>query len=165
MISVREMQQKDIPAVLEIYTQGLEGGHSTFNTVCPTVEEWEKGHLTICRLVACEDDLVVGWAALSATSARACYRGVCEVSLYIRNGYQGKGVGSLLMAQEVATSEANGIWQLYAAIFSINTASIKMCLKNGWRVVGTREKIAKDRFGTWQDTTVMERRSKVAGID
>ena len=40
-----------------------------------------------------------------------------------------------------------------------------MCLKNGWRIIGTREKIAKDRFGVWQDTTIMERRSKSVGID
>lgn len=165
MITIRNMTMQDIPAVLEIYTQGLEGGGSTFNTVCPSAQEWNNGHLPICRLVACEDTLVVGFSALSATSARECYKGVCEVSLYIRNGYQGKGVGTRLMQQTVADSEANGIWQLYAAIFSTNKASIKMCLNNGWRIIGTREKIAKDRFGTWQDTTLMERRSKTVGID
>lgn len=165
MIQIKPIPKSDIPRVIEIYTQGLEGGHSTFNTVAPTVEEWDKGHLEICRLGAYEGDELIGWSALSPTSSRDCYKGVCEVSLYIRNGYQGKGVGTLLMERTVTESENQGIWSLYAAIFSINTASIKMCLKNGWRVVGTRDRIAKDRFGVWQDTTIMERRSKVAGVD
>ena len=69
------------------------------------------------------------------------------------------------MAEIVKQSEACGIWTLYAAIFSKNIASIKMCLKNGWRIVGTRERIAKDRFGQWQSTTIMERRSHTVGID
>jgi len=40
-----------------------------------------------------------------------------------------------------------------------------MCEKAGWRLVGTREKIARDAFGVWQDTTIMEYRSKTVGID
>lgn len=165
MIQIKLMPKEDIPQVLEIYAQGVEGGHSTFNTVVPTAEEWDKGHLDICRIGAYRDGKLVGWSALSATSSRECYKGVCEVSLYVRNGWQSQGVGTLLMEHTVKESEAAGVWSLYAAIFSINTASIKMCLKNGWRVVGTRERIAKDRFGTWQDTTIMERRSKIAGMD
>ena len=165
MIEIRPIPYEDIPRVIEIYAQGIEGGHSTFNTEAPTVESWDAGHLKVCRLGAYEGDKLVGWSALSPTSARECYKGVCEASLYIRNGYQSLGVGTALMKRTVEESEKQGIWCLYAAIFSINTASIKMCLKNGWRVVGTREKIAKDRFGVWQDTTVMERRSKVAGVD
>ncbi len=165
MIEIRQIPRRDIPRVLEIYAQGVEGGHSTFNTRVPTAREWDRAHLPVCRMGAYEEQTLVGWSALSPTSSRECYRGVCEVSLYIRNGFQGKGVGTELMERTVKESEKQGIWSLYAAIFSINTASIKMCLKNGWRIVGTREKIAKDRFGVWQDTTVMERRSKVAGVD
>ena len=165
MTEIRAIPRRDIPQVIEIYSQGLLGGHSTFNTQAPTTDEWDKGHLEICRLGAYEGDKLIGWSALSPTSSRDCYKGVCEVSLYVRDGYQGKGVGSLLMARTVEESEKQGIWCLYAAIFSINVASIKMCLKNGWREVGIREKIAKDRFGVWQNTTVMERRSKIVGID
>ena len=90
---------------------------------------------------------------------------MCEVSLYIDDGYQSQGVGKQLMAELVKESEKRGVWTLYRAIFSTNIRSIKMCLANGWRIVGTRENIAKDRFGVWQSTTIMERRSKTVGVD
>ena len=165
MAEIRFIPDKDIPQVIEIYTQGLETGLATFNTEPPTPEAWDAGHLKVCRMGAYEGDTLVGWRALSPTSARDCYRGVCEASLYIRNGYKGRGLGTDLMKRLVEESEKQGIWTLYASIFTFNQASIKMCLKNGWRIVGEREKIAKDRFGVWQNTTIMERRSKTVGMD
>ena len=30
----------------------------------------------------------------------------------------------------------------------------------GFRVIGYRDRIAKDRFGRWQNTTIMERRKE-----
>ena len=165
MIEVRKFEKSDIDRVVEIYAQGIENGKSTFNTEVPTAESWDKNHLEICRLGAFDGDRLVGWTALQATSSRECYKGVCEVSLYIDDGYQSQGVGKQLMAELVKESEKRGVWTLYRAIFSTNIRSIKMCLANGWRIVGTRENIAKDRFGVWQSTTIMERRSKTVGVD
>jgi len=165
MIEIRSIKTPDIAQVLEIYQQGLDLGYATFNTVCPSPEAWDRSHHPFCRIGAYEGDLLVGWSAISPVSTRDCYRGVAEVSLYIRENYHGQGLGTKLMAATIQESESFGIWTLYASITSTNTPSIKMCLKNGWRIVGTREKIAKDRFGAWQDTTILERRSKIAGTD
>ena len=40
-----------------------------------------------------------------------------------------------------------------------------MCEKNGWRTVGKRENVGKNKFGLWQSTVIMERRSKTVGVD
>lgn len=42
--------------------------------------------------------------------------------------------------------------------FSANESSIKLHNKRGFRTIGYRERIAKDRFGNWIDTTLMEYR-------
>jgi len=165
MITIKAIPKTDIPQILEIYDQGLQLGVATFNTVLPSAQQWDKNHHQFCRIGAYDGDLLVGWAALSPVSSRDCYSGVAEISLYIRNGYKGQNIGSRLLAEANSQSEQHGIWTLYASITSTNTASIKMCLKNGWRIIGTREKIAKDRFGVWQDTIIMERRSKSIGVD
>lgn len=165
MIEIREIKDNELDDVIKIYAQGIEKGKSTFMTEVPTVEYWDKVHLKICRLGAYDGDRLVGWTALQPTSARECYKGVCEVSLYIDDDYQSRGVGKYLMSALITESEKQGIWTLYRAIFSTNTRSIKMCLANGWRIIGTRENIAKDKFGVWQSTTIMERRSKIVGID
>lgn len=39
-----------------------------------------------------------------------------------------------------------------------------MCEKNSWQVVGKRENIGKNKFGLWQSTVIMERRSKTVGV-
>ena len=72
--------------------------------------------------------------------------------------YQRKGIGYELMRHIISTAPENGIWSLYVAIFSMNTSSIEFHKKCGFREIGYRERIAKDRFGQWQNTTLIELR-------
>lgn len=158
---IREMKREDWPYVEEIYKQGMEHGISTFNTECPSYEEWDAGHIRECRFVSEEDGRVVGWTTISPVSGRCAYRGVVEVSIYIADEYQGKGIGTKLLQRLCEESEKAGYWSLYSAIFSINEASIALHKKCGFREIGYRERIAKDKFGNWQNTTLMERRSSL----
>lgn len=158
---IREMKKEDWERVARIYRQGVEHGISTFNTECPSYEAWDASHNKECRFVEEEDGKVVGWVALSPVSGRCAYRGVVEVSIYIDDAYHGKGIGSRLLQKECEESEKAGYWSLYSAIFSINKASIALHKKCGFREIGYRERIAKDKFGNWQDTTLMELRSKI----
>lgn len=158
---IREMMDSDWEAVRNIYEQALLEGKSTFQTVSPDYEQWNNGHLKDCRYVAELDGMIVGWAAISATSAREVYKGVVEVSIYIVKEARGQGVGSSLMERLCQESESKGYWCLYAAIFAINKASIQLHQKFGFREIGYREKIAKDRFGEWQDTILLERRNAI----
>lgn len=157
---IRAMTPADWPQVSAIYEQGLQGGTSTFNTVCPTWEEWDKSHLPQCRFVTEEKGIVTGWAAISPTSSRPVYRGVVEVSIYIHQNWRGQGVGKRLLSHLCDESEKEGFWTLYVSIFAVNKASLALHEKCGFRRIGCREKISKDRFGVWQDTIIMERRSK-----
>lgn len=65
MYEIRKIPKSDIPQVLEIYAQGVEGGHSTFNTEVPTAESWDKSHLEICRIGAYDGDLLLGCGQFS----------------------------------------------------------------------------------------------------
>jgi len=64
----------------------------------------------------------------------------------------------------IEDSEKNGFWTLQSGIFPENTASIRLHEKAGFRMIGYREKIARQR-GVWKDNVLMERRSKVVGIN
>jgi phosphinothricin acetyltransferase len=65
------------------------------------------------------------------------------------------------MKKMMTETEKRGYWMLYSAIFSINIASVELHKKCGFRVIGIREDIAKDKFGEWQSTTIMEWRNKI----
>ena len=80
---ILEMSEAHWPSVAQIYKQGVNTGYATFEKEIPTYEQWNKNHITNCRLVAIRNDKILGWAALSPVSGRCVYGGVAEVSIYI----------------------------------------------------------------------------------
>ena len=159
---IHPLEPADWPAVRDIYQQGIDTGHATFETTVPDWPTWDAKHVTKPRLIVREGDRVLGFATLSRVSAREVYRGVCEVSIYVAAQERGKGLGQLLMAELIRQSEEEGIWTLQASIFPENEASVALHLRNGFRVVGRRERIAR-HGGVWRDTLFLERRSGIAG--
>ncbi|MGD2216493.1 MAG: GNAT family N-acetyltransferase [Gemmatimonadales bacterium] len=165
MIEILPMIREHWDDVRRIHAEGIETGAATFEIETePDWEGWSEGHLECCRLVAMDEGRVVGWAALSPVSDRCVYGGVAEVSIYIGADARGIGVGSKLMQQLVAESEADGFWTLQAGVFPENESSIALHEKYGFRVVGRRERLGKLR-GRWQDVLLLERRSDRVGMD
>lgn len=159
------MTATDWPAVVEIYRQGIASGHATFETEAPEWEAWDAARHRECRIVAETDGQVVGFACLSPTSSRPVYAGVCEVMVYVACEARGKGMGGCLLGALVEASEAAGIWTLHAGIFPENEASIRAHERAGFRVVGVFERVGRFHDGRWRDTVLMERRSKVVGLE
>ncbi len=151
-------------AVKRIYEEGIATGNATFQTAAPGWQEWDSAHLKTCRIIAIGNNEVLGWAALTPVSGRCVYAGVAEVSVYVATNARGKNIGSLLLKELINKSEQNGIWTLQSGIFPENKASISMHEKNGFRILGYRERIGK-MGNTWRDTISLERRSNKVGIE
>jgi L-amino acid N-acyltransferase YncA len=151
------MRADDWPAVERIYRDGLSSGVASFETVVPSREDWDARHHTGLRLVAELDDAVAGWIAVTPVSARECYRGVVEHSVYVDEPARGRGVGRALLERLIADAPAHGIWTIQTAIIASNEASLGLHESVGFRVVGRRERIAQ-RDGTWHDTVLLELR-------
>jgi len=160
---IRKIKYSDRKAILEIYAKGLASGNASFETKVPSWMKWNGKHVRHSRFAYVKDGTVAGWIALSRTSARKAYEGVCEVSVYVDSAYAAQGIGSVLMEAVIESSEKNGVWTLFASIFPENTGSIGLHEKFGFRKIGYREKIAK-RAGIWRDTVIFERRSKTVGV-
>lgn len=156
---IRKMSESDWPEVSRIYQEGIDTNLATFQSECPGWDEWNASHLKDCRLVITEDGRILGWAALTAVSGRCVYAGVAEVSIYISQGRRGHGAGRALLPELVRCSEKSGFWTLQSGILQDNAASIRLHESCGFRMVGYREKIGRDRFGTWRNTVLMEKRS------
>lgn len=150
------------PQVSAIYLEGIRTGHATFQQSVPEWNEWDAGHLQHSRLVAVEEKTVAGWAALTPVSGRCVYAGVAEISIYVGEQHRGKKIGARLLNALITESERNNIWTLQAGIFPENERSLQLHTKNGFRVIGRRERIG-ELHGVWRDTILLERRSNVAG--
>jgi phosphinothricin acetyltransferase len=160
-VTLRDLRPEDWPEVRAIYEEAIRDGNATFETGPPSWERWAAAHPQL-RLVAVREGSVVGWAALSQASARRCYRGVGEVSVYVAGAARGAGLGQELLEELVARSEQAGYWTLTAGVFPENQASLRLHRACGFRDVGVRERLGESN-GVWRDVLLLERRSRVVG--
>jgi phosphinothricin acetyltransferase len=154
-VDIRDVRPEDWPRVAEIYWDGMRDGLATFETEVPSWQAWEAAHSL--RLVAVVDREIVGFAALSPASSRRCYAGVAENSVYVAREAQGKGIGRALLETLIKAARKAGVWTIQTSIFPENRASLALHEGCGFRVVGTRERIAK-RDGLWRDSVLLEKR-------
>jgi L-amino acid N-acyltransferase YncA len=165
-VRVNPMTPEHAAAVLAIYQAGIDEGNATFETRAPGWAEFSGSRLAQHRFVAVHKaaatgtDRVIGWVAASPVSSRCVYAGVVEHSVYVHPHSRGLGVGSLLLAALIESTEAAGIWTIQSGIFPENAASMALHRAAGFRVVGRRERIGSQQ-GRWRDIVLMERRSPV----
>jgi phosphinothricin acetyltransferase len=152
------MESKDLDKVLEIYQEGLDTNLAACQSCVPDKNEWDDDHLEHSRFVAELNGKIIGWAALSSVSSNCIFSGVAETSVYISTDYRHKGIGKKLLKNIIATSEENGIWTIEAEIMQENISSIALCIKCGFRLVGYKEKVARNNKGEWVDIILMEKR-------
>jgi phosphinothricin acetyltransferase len=152
------MHDRHAADVLAIYEAGIDEGHATFETGVPAWPDFVAARLSGHSYVATENGGVLGWIAASAVSRRPAYAGVVEHSVYVASDARGRGVGRLLLAALITSTEAAGIWTIQSGVFPENTASIALHRAMGFRVVGIRERIGQ-HHGRWRDVVLIERRS------
>ncbi len=156
-VAIRELRSDDWTAVRRVHTEGIATGDATFETVTPSRatldSQWLPGH----RWIAEVDGRVAGWAAATAVSARDCYSGVAETSVYVGDGFRGRGVGKALLHKQVTAADADGLWTLQTSIFPENRAGLALHHSAGYRTLGVRDRIAQ-HHGRWRDTVFLERR-------
>jgi L-amino acid N-acyltransferase YncA/DNA-binding transcriptional ArsR family regulator len=159
-VTVRALCADDWTDVRRIYAEGIATGLATFETTVPSRATLDTKWLPEHRWVAEIDGIVAGWTASAPISARECYSGVAETSIYVADGYRGRGIGKALIHKQVTEADNAGLWMLQTAVFTENRASVALHHTAGYRTVGIRERIAQ-RDGVWHDTVFLERRSAV----
>ena len=163
-LAIRPMLSADAEQVLAVYQAGLDAGDASFETAVPSWAAFDAARLPGHRHVATADDTgeLLGWVAASPVSARGVYAGVVEHSVYVAPEARGRGVGDALLQALIDSTEAAGIWTIQSGIFPENFPSIRLHQRQGFRVVGTRERIGQ-HHGRWRDVVLLERRSPSIG--
>ncbi|WP_245155147.1 GNAT family N-acetyltransferase [Nocardioides sp. 1609] len=157
-VATRPVHADDMTAVLAIYDEGLATRNATFETRLPTETQLQERWLPSLAWVAELDGEVVGWSAITPVSARECYSGVGETSVYVTAAARGRGVGKSLLFTQVTEADKAGLWTLQTSIFPENRASLALHHSAGYRTLAVRQGIAQ-LDGVWRDTVLLERRS------
>jgi phosphinothricin acetyltransferase len=161
-VEVRAAAQGDLAAIQAIYAHHVRHGLASFEEVPPDVAEMRRRFEDVAGrglpyLVAQEGGEVLGYGYCAPYRARSAYRYALEDSIYIREGSQGKGIGTRLLAQLIGDCARLGYRQLIAVIGdSGNAPSIALHARLGFLRVGTLRSCGY-KFGRWVDSVLMQR--------
>ena len=156
-MQARPATLEDAAAIAAIYNQGIEDRIATFETHLRSEEDVKSWFDTRHPIVVVGDaGGIVAFGSSSAYSARECYAGIGECSVYVRRDRRGRGAGRVAMEALIRAAEAAGLWKLTSRVFVENEPSRKLIRSFGFREVGILEKHGK-LDGVWRDVIVVER--------
>ncbi len=161
-ITVRACEDTDIRAITEIYRHRVLTSPATFEIEPPNDEEMASRRRAIVEggfiyLVAEQNEAIVGYAYVSSYRPRPAYRLTVENSVYIRPGYERRGIGRMLMENLLKQCEKKPIRQVIAVIGdSANKASVKLHRSLGFRMIGVHQSVGY-KFDRWLDSVLMQK--------
>jgi phosphinothricin acetyltransferase len=161
-MKIRAATADDAAAIASIYAPYVTGTVVSFETEAPDAAEIARrmadgnGHYP--WLVACDGDpaTVLGYAYACAFRARPAYRFSVETTVYVADGAQRRGIGTLLYRALLPVLEGQGYAQAIAAITLPNQASVSLHERLGFRQVGAYEKVGF-KFREWRTVGLWQR--------
>ena len=160
---LRDATIQDIPAILDIYRPYILNTAITFEYDVPTLAQFEDRFRAITReftwLVWEEDGEILGYAYGSRAFERAAYGWDADLSIYLRQGCSGRGIGRALYETLEQRLAAQGYYVLYALVTSANAGSCAFHEAMGYREA-MRLPACGFKFGQWYDVIWYEKRLK-----
>jgi L-amino acid N-acyltransferase YncA len=160
-MEVRAAEVHDVPAILEIYNDAILTTTATYDLEPTTLQArmtWYDDHVqkNLPVLVAIEDGRVAGFASLSQFREKPGYRFTVENSVYVSNGYRGKGVGARLLEAIVEAGRVRGFHAVIAGVDAENEVSIRLHARFGFVEMGRLKQVGH-KFGRWLDVIYMQK--------
>lgn len=144
MIIIRKAKESDLTQMLTIYNQGIEDRVATLETEAKTISYFKQWYRNRAEqytiLVAIQENTIVGWASINPYSHRCAYKGVGDLSIYVRRGNRGKGIGEKLLNRIEQEGKKNGFYKFVLFTFPFNKLGQGLYQKTGFRKVGIFEK-------------------------
>jgi len=159
-VEIRPATESDVESILEIVNHAILHTTANYNYEPQSFEvqmEWfrqkQAHHFPV--IVAELDGQVVGFGAYSTFREKIGYQFTVEHSVYVSNGFIGKGIGKLLLAELIAFAKKQNLRIMIGAIDAENSDSIAFHEKFGFVKCG----IIKDaayKFDRWLDLQLMQ---------
>ena len=154
---VRSATPNDAEAIAIIYNQGIEDRVATFETHFRSAEDVQAWFDDVHPVLVVEKDgEIIAFASSFAYSARECYAGIAECSVYVKRDMRHHGAGRIALEALIRAAEEAGFWKLVSRVFIENNPSRNLIGSLGFREVGIYEKHAK-LDDVWRDVIIVER--------
>lgn len=159
-IRIRDATLDDLPAIAEIYNEAILKTVATFDTTPKSLEEqkkWFTSHGSKNPIIIAEENgVIVAWASLSEWSDRCAYSDAAEVSLYVREEHQEKGIGRKLLEELVKKGSRVGLHTIIARIAEGNAISVHLHESLGFEHIGIMKEVGH-KFGRLLDVYMMQK--------
>ena len=159
---IRKVKEEDAEAIAGIYNYYIENTVITFEEIPLSITEI-KGRIHKISskypyLIREDNGEITGFAYVNTWRERSAYRHSAEVSVYLKNGRQGKGLGKELLKsllEEVHKTDVYSIHALVAGIALPNNGSVGIFEYFGFRKIGQFNEIGFKK-GIWLDVGYWE---------
>ena len=153
-MNIRLATELDLPAINNIYNQVIRKRYCTADLDEISIEErkkWFNSHhpKTHPVFVVEKNGNVIGWMCYSMyRSGRRALKTAAEISYYLDENHQKKGIGSSLMEYAISQAAKYNFKHLFAILLEPNTASIKLLENYGFERWASMPNIA-NIDGVW----------------
>ena len=159
-VHIRPATVDDAEAIRAIYNVEVETTTATFDLVPRSAADqaaWLLARTGAFAAVVAVDDqqVVVGFAALSPYKERAAYRTSVEDSVYVRQDRHGQGIGRDLVSHMLDVAVLHGFHAVFARIEASGMASRALHARCGFEMVGIEREVGR-KFGRWLDVAIMQ---------
>ncbi|MDQ7727597.1 arsinothricin resistance N-acetyltransferase ArsN1 family B [Halomonas sp. SpR8] len=158
---IRDAVKSDSDAIAHIYNYYIENTAISFEEAPVSESDIQRRIKNVQGaglpwLVAVEDDAVVGYAYATKWKERSAYRFSVEISVYLSNQMQGRGLGAKLYETIFSKLKEGGIHTVIGGITLPNPASVALHEKMGMKKVAHFEKVGF-KFDQWHDVGYWQR--------
>jgi len=160
-LRVRTAEPADLNAVAAIYAHSVRTSVATFDVEEPPLSHWQAKLNSSAEgdhfLVACDRDVVLGFAYSGSFRPRTAYRRTRETSVYVAPDMTGQGIGTLLYTNLLDLLRLDDVHVVVAVVTQPNPASNALHSGLGFTEVGTLNEVGF-KFGTYLSTTTWQLR-------
>ncbi len=158
-MNIRQANIADAVQIGEIYNFYVENSHHTFETEAVTLGEMQDRINTIVKkypyFVAEEDGEILAYAYAAQYKSRRAYNLSTEISVYVKNGAKGKGLGTKLYKKLFKELSKTDVHAIIAGISLPNETSVKLHERFGMEKVAHFREVGF-KFGKWIDVGYWE---------
>ena len=133
---IRSVKNEDASVICSIYNHYVRETTITFEEAPVSIKEMERriGEISAAYPWFIFDDgvYITGYAYVSKWKERIAYRFSAEITVYIKQGHEGKGIGTELYKHLIEAARKKSIHALLAGIALPNERSIALHEKFGF---------------------------------
>ena len=165
LLTVRAMQEADLPAVCELINGYIRATTINFRTEPQTVEEWRQDWQQLSPrypwLVSTLDGRLAGVAYAGPWKTRAAYDWCAEMTVYVAPDAHRRGIGRALYGRLLRSLDAQGYRTMVGVIALPNAASVALHEACGFEHAGTLRRVGY-KHGAWHDVGFWQRQNGAA---